>query len=141
MQLSMRKTYFLLGFFFGPAEFVNAQRIFSDEQPVRLDENSVGFQPRTLWGVDLVARAPVSFLIKAQERVIQGDPHFAVRTIDPHRREDAFQRRGIVAAVVPAGLLARSSRGRPGVKRRTLNVLPTVPPRRRRARISSGRSA
>jgi len=43
MQLSLRKTYFLLGFFVGPAEFVNSQRVFSDEQPVRLDENGVGF--------------------------------------------------------------------------------------------------
>src|SRR5882762_4196626 len=113
MQGRLRKSYFLLVFFVRPTEFVDAQRVFSDEQPVRLDKNGVGFQPRTLWGVELVARAPVSFLIKAQERVMQGDPHFAIRTIDAHSREDAFQRRGIAAAFLPRDFLARSLRGRP----------------------------
>ena len=47
IQIALRIIRLLLIFFIGPFELVDAQRVASDDQAVLLDENRVGFEPRS----------------------------------------------------------------------------------------------
>jgi hypothetical protein len=46
-QIALRIIRLLLRFFIGPVEFVDAQRVASDDQTVLFDENRVGLEPRS----------------------------------------------------------------------------------------------
>ena len=47
IQIALRIIRLLLIFFIGPLELVDAQRVASDDQTVLLDENRIGFEPRS----------------------------------------------------------------------------------------------
>src|SRR5437762_14248141 len=83
------------------------QRIVPDDQAVLLRENGVGFEPGALWGVEFITGAPVSFLIKMQQCVVQRDPDFPIGRIDAYSCKNAPERRLTAAALLAHDLLAR----------------------------------
>src|SRR2546425_5483380 len=83
-------------------------------------------EPRAFRSVDLVAGTPVPFLIEMQERVVQCDPNFPRRAINPDRGENSFERRLVATAFLALDFLARGLRRRHRLKCRILNILPPI---------------
>src|SRR5580692_659423 len=124
--MTLRIIHLLSGFFIGPFEFVDAQRVASDNQAVWFDQNGAGFEARLLRRVDFVGRAAIAFGIKVQQVVAERHPDFPGGAFDAKGGENALEDRGVSSLFLAFDLFARSLSRGPRFHSGVLDVLAAI---------------
>src|SRR5262249_38667208 len=88
-------------------EFVNSNRISTDDQAIFQDQNHVCFEPRVVRRVNQVRRATVSVLVEAQQRVTHCHPYFSGFAIDANCRQDSLEGRRVATFFLSFNLAAQ----------------------------------
>ena len=95
VQASLRKTWEKLGKFLvfsvRPREFVDAERVGSDQKTLFFDQNRVGLKPGALGRVNLILGAAVGFPVEMDQRVVESHPNVTIHRINPECRQNLPQ--------------------------------------------------